>query len=728
MAFSTRDYERAEVLLTTLVQNDNLEPTIQIRASNALALCYMHQARHDQALAYYHRAYESACENRDRAYQGVALINMGMVYHELGDYERALSLTQESLSIFREIGDRLRESYALYEIGNCALHMGRWELAQDHLKQAASLYETLDLTARLANVYWAQGLLHHLLGNVGESERTYRRGLSIARLQEDKTVIPVRNDILWYLGFLYYTQQRYDEALDAYDQAIALARELQRTHSLSMIRYQFGNVFKQQGRLTESRAAYERAIHTIEGLRADTEGEEVKLGLLGTTQQSYEAMVLLCVEERRAEEAFDYVERARSQAFLDGLRQKDPALYEALDQPVATLSEVQAALPDGALLLEYFTTGVVLPGESMINNLPPENAGLREYLTLPPHLFLFALTRDHFELYSIPLDPNVVQPKPGSVSPMRRLLRPRQLAYLYARLLGPVESRLREYDLLYLIPHGPLHYVPWMALRSAAGEYLLDTNGPAIALAPSATILLRNCLGRATGHPGTFLALGYNDEGEEALRYAEIEARFLATLMQGDAWVGGAPKMERLVNHDAPLRWLHISSHGIFRPHSPLDSELRLGANDAPSAREIMHSLDLSVDLVTLSACTSGLTHIVPGDELLGLPRAFLYAGAPTVVCTPWEAADLVALLVMERFYRDIQAGHPPAAALRDAQVAVRNMTGRDLAATLARWRREYPAETSDLELPTIAPQQLDQPLFNDPSHWALFMLIGRPY
>src|SRR5439155_3665491 len=153
-----------------------------------------------------------------------------------------------------------------------------------------------------------------------------------------------------------------------------------------------------------------------------------------------------------------------------------------------------------------------------------------------------------------------------------------------------------------------------------------------------------------------------------------------------------------------------------------------LGAGDGISAREIMGELDLRADLVALSACTSGLSSVVPGDELLGLQRAFLYAGAPTVVCTLWEAADFVALLAMDRFYQDLREGRGAAAALRDAQVALRGMTGRDLLATIARWRVEAPDFVAALgELPDIPAEHLDTLLYADPFYWAPFMLIGRP-
>jgi CHAT domain-containing protein len=405
----------------------------------------------------------------------------------------------------------------------------------------------------------------------------------------------------------------------------------------------------------------------------------------------------------------------------------DPTLYDALAQPVATLAEVQSQLRADALLLEYFTIGVLPRGESLINQLPPENTRLREHMALPPQTLIFAITRDRFEVHRAQLDPNTLRPQPGDPSPGRRLLRERLLTRLYESLIAPVEHLLRGCELLYLIPHGPLHYVPFMALRPAGGAYLLHADGPAIALAPSATVLLRNCVGRPPSGAAELLALGYNDQEGDPLRYAEAVARHIASLMGGAAVAGAAPKRAQLLAEGRRARWLHIASHAIYNPRDPLDSELRIGAGDSFSARAIIGELDLDADLVTLSACTSGVSRVVAGDEQLGLQRAFLYAGARAVLCTLWEAADLVALLLMDRFYTDVRRGRPLAAALRDAQVAVREMTGRDLLATFERWRAEDPALLAALgELPPIPAEYLAAPLYADPSWWAPFMLIGR--
>jgi CHAT domain-containing protein len=140
----------------------------------------------------------------------------------------------------------------------------------------------------------------------------------------------------------------------------------------------------------------------------------------------------------------------------------------------------------------------------------------------------------------------------------------------------------------------------------------------------------------------------------------------------------------------------------------------------------IMQELNLRPSLVSLSGCTSGLNQVAPGDELLGLLRAWLYAGATTVVCALWESADIVARLMIERFYVALRAGASPGVAFRDAVVAVRRATGRSLAETFARWRREDVDATRPGALPEIPPDQLDACPYADAVVWASFMLIGR--
>lgn len=721
------DYARGETLLLDCLKDATLVGEVRCHALNGMATSAFNQTRYDQALGWYRQLHDHASATDCHVYRGVALFNQGMVHHELDQPHRALELAQQSLTIYREQGERSRAASATYFIGSSALSLGRWDLARQHLDDAAERLNALGNQTFLVLALWGQGYLYHVLGDEARSEACYQRALA---LPESSNPIGTM-DCHLFLGLLYETQGRWAAALEQYAEARAQAVRIGSDHRLMLIHYRRGMTCARQERWDEALAAYREGIAAVDTLRDATQQETVKIPLLGTAQQLYAAMILLLLQLGRAEEAFDYVERARSRAFLDLLAAKSPELAASAAQPVATLAEVRAGLPEGALLLEYFTTGVLPRGEHLLNQVPQENASLRDALTQPARTLLFAITRDSFTVQDLGLDPNSLRPSENDPGPGRRLLRGRLPVTLHQRLIAPIAPLLRDCRQLYLVPHGPLHYVPYMALRSAGGDFLLDDDGPSIALAPSATILLRNCLARPPHPAEGALALGYNDQGDRALRYAEAEARYVARLTGGQAWTGPEPKSARLLaaaEAGERVRWLHFAGHAIYDPHDPLESVIRLGEGDALSARAILDGLEVRAELVTLSACTSGISHVMPGDELLGLPRALLYAGAPAVVCTLWEAHDLVTVLVMERFYTDLWRGRPAAVALRDAQVAVREMSDADVAAALARWPSEEPQLVGLRGRGTDGPPPAtDGRPFADPFYWAPFMLIGRP-
>jgi CHAT domain-containing protein len=112
---------------------------------------------------------------------------------------------------------------------------------------------------------------------------------------------------------------------------------------------------------------------------------------------------------------------------------------------------------------------------------------------------------------------------------------------------------------------------------------------------------------------------------------------------------------------------LHLACHGQFRPDNPLFSSLRLG--DGWLTVRDTYNLDLKCGLVALSACETGVNEVAPGDELIGLVRGFLSAGAPTLLLSLWTVDDETTPELMVSFYKRLLAGEAPARALRAAQL-----------------------------------------------------------
>ncbi len=721
VAVRAQHYSEGEAQLHPLACDEQVLSELRMLAWNALGASYYGQAQYDRALLSFQHVQTLAQAIGEREHEGLALLNLSIVQNELGAYEQALSLAQASLGHFQALGQRHREAHALYEIGNTALQLGYWREAQAQIDLALACYQELGTRHGLGAIYWVQGLLHHALNEIVASEQAYQQCLQIAaspELYDPVMLMDARSS----LGLLYQSEGRFAEARATYQEALAFAIQVENDHARLLISYRLGTLYEQLGQLADAATAYAEAITMLEGLRHSLDTLEAKLGLLGTTAQIYEAMVRLCLLQGQAEQAFDYVERARSRAFLD-LRLQQPMLDGAY-LPTAPLScvEVQARLTPGTVLIAYFTTGVLSRADRLVNRLAQANARLRALLSVPSQIYLFALTRTTLEVVQVRLDPNSLRPAQSVLSASSRLLSPNLLRHLSTNLIAPVAHLLNGCRAIYLVPHGPLHHVPFGALSTPDGRNLVDPHQPPLVLAPSATILLEPGPERRSEAPTASLALGYNDSSQQ-LRFAEAEARLVAWLTGGTSLIGPAPKADVLREAAPRLRWLHIAGHTEVHVSEPLASGLVISATEQLTGYWVMEALQLSAEQVSLSACTSGLSHVLPGDEQLGLPRAFLHAGAASVLCTLWEAADRVALLMMERFYRALLQGLSAPVALRDAQVAVREMSAEEVVATFRRLGAAFP----DLAWHAAdEPGDLAQRPFADPFYWAPFVLVGR--
>jgi CHAT domain-containing protein len=121
-----------------------------------------------------------------------------------------------------------------------------------------------------------------------------------------------------------------------------------------------------------------------------------------------------------------------------------------------------------------------------------------------------------------------------------------------------------------------------------------------------------------------------------------------------------------LHEHSAAAHVLHLACHGHFRPDNPMFSSLQL-SDGWLTVREA-YRLNLACELVTLSACETGVSALAPGDEWIGLARSFFAAGAPSILVSQWTVDDTATAGLMTEFYSQLRDGAGPAAALRYAQ------------------------------------------------------------
>lgn len=351
--------------------------------------------------------------------------------------------------------------------------------------------------------------------------------------------------------------------------------------------------------------------------------------------------------------------------------------------------EAQGATADGAERLRAATV------RELQDALEPDETAL-EYFTTEDQISAFVVTRDSIKIVRALASKREVETTlaalrfqiekfnfgPGYADEYFEQLNQatnQYLGLLSRNLVSGLEALIRHPRLI-VIPHGAIHYVPFHALLNRRG-YLIDHFE--ISYSPSATVLklcremarqsrMSNIKSRIPGSHTKLVALGLggHDTPEVA---GEIAA--LASLFPNAVKLTGARATRDNLMRAAPsATYLHLASHGYFRRDNPMFSFLRLA--DSNLNFYSLLDLKLKADLVTLSACHTGVNKVFPGDELHGLMRGFMHAGAPSLVASLWATSDASTAALMKHMYSRISEGSSKRAALRSAQLAVKGEYG----------------------------------------------------
>jgi len=498
-----------------------------------------------------------------------------------------------------------------------------------------------------------------------------------------------------------YMSGHVDEARKGYDDLLANDRSRQSGEIYWQMLHDRGRIAAAEGQPDRAAGCFSQAVEIIEQQRRSISSETAKIGFVGNKQAVYADLVATLVGQGRTAEALEYVERAKSRALVDLLAERQNLAPQAQAETVAALLQLaelerkcqgsSAARPDertqlrsaisgiqselrrsNAELASLVTVGALRAAEIQARLAPDET--LLEYYGQGDNLYAFAVTRD--AMRAVKLDGK------GLEAEVRRLREAvakvgsdswRPLARsLHDRLVAPLPGALDKPRLV-IVGHGPLHYLPWGALHDGS-RFLLDR--ATLTLLPSASVT-QFLAARKAAPARQMLLLGNPDLGDAAMDLpgAEAEARAIKGI-----WPDATMLMRRaaaksaLTRAGALFRVIHVAAHGEFSSDRPLDSALLLspeGADDGRLTAGDLYSLRLSADLVTLSACETGMGKVLSGDDVIGLTRGFLYAGAGSIVASLWPVSDDETRFLMTSFYGNLKK-LPKADALRQAQLETR--------------------------------------------------------
>ena len=500
--------------------------------------------------------------------------------------------------------------------------------------------------------------------------------------------------------------------------------------------YVDGLMNEMQGNHDAALSLFMKSIDTLERDRRSLRDDRSRGMFLEDRIGFYYASVQQLLERRRYEEAFEVLERARSRALADLLasrtlgleRPQEQQLFEQLMVLRTKIADAQSRLFDLAgdgdrtndtqlatIHLQIRTLeaqhdsltariGTDAPRlQALVSSKPGtlkafqqalrnEQSEALQYLVVEHAVLLWHITPNSVTVKNVFLPRTEVMAK---VDALRKSLVDRSVAFdettareLFLYLIAPVLPQIRT-DRLIILPHEDLHYVPFQVLQNPTDRQYLGERFQ-ISYAPSASVFLQ--LPKSPGiSSGRLLAVA-----DPTIPAAADEVAALAKLFPSQSRILTSPlaRENDVKSAIADYDIVHLSVHGKFDAAEPLLSYLELGRGGGDDGRLTaaeMFGLPLAKNrVVVLSACETGRAEATHANEVIGMERALIYAGAPALVLSQWQVDSDATARWMEAFYEAGRTQTLPDAA-RTALKAVKAL-----------------------------------PQYQHPHYWAAFTMIGR--
>ncbi|MEG5033964.1 CHAT domain-containing tetratricopeptide repeat protein, partial [Microcoleus sp. AT3-D2] len=612
-----------------------------------------------------------AREIKDRQSQGAALGNLGIAYRNLGDYAKEIEYQQQWLAIAREIKDRQSQGAALGNLGIAYLSLGDYAKAIEYTQQ----------------------------------------GLAIAREIKHRQS---EGAALGNLGIAYGNLGDYAKAIKYAQQWLAIAREIKDRQSEGAALVTLGFALANSGNFPAAEKTLLDSIKVSESLRAGLDDAN-KVSIFETQTHPYVTLQQVFIAQKKTNDALEIAERGRARAFVELLasRQAPSASAQTTINPPNIQQIQQIAKEQNATLVEYSTIWnealyiwVIKPtGEitfrsvdlkSLNINLSESSEetrvsaatglrGLNEQDTALAEMIRG--TREALGVSGDTANKQTANP-PASTPANSRIIYPK-LQQSYQLLIQPIADLLPTDPNapVIFIPHQSLFLVPFAALQDPTGQYLIEKH--TILTAPAIQILqltrqsrqkvrqlsLQNNL--VVGNP-IMPKIGTPPHQLPALPGSEQEAITIAQLLNTKPITGSQATKASIVQQMLKARIIHLATHGLLnevkRRDLPGAIALAPSGNDDGllTSSEIL-DLKLNAELVVLSACNTGRGNIT-GDGVLGLSRALISAGVPSIIVSLWLVPDAATAELMAEFYRQLQLNPNKAQALRQAMLMTMKM------------------------------------------------------
>ncbi|MEG4809485.1 CHAT domain-containing tetratricopeptide repeat protein [Microcoleus sp. F8-D1] len=700
-----------EAAIQSLQQALNIYRELKDRSSEAktmsrLGSSYALRGDYAKAIEFCQQSLAIAREIADRSTEQRALTNLGSVYGALGEYAKAIEHYQQSLAIARETSNPLNEGGLLINLGVIYGTLGDYAKAIEYYQQSLAIMREISSSYGERLALGNLGVAYRNLGDFAKAIEYGQQALAIARQTKDRQG---EASGLGDLGTAYNSLSDYAKAIQYLKQSLAIAREVSDRRGEVIALDNLGFALYKQGNFLATEQTLFEGINVLESLRAGLDRNS-KVSILDTQAHIYQLLQQVLIAQKKTQEGLEIAERGRARAFVELLAARlspSPTAPITINPP--NIQQIQQiAKEQNATLVEYSTIRnealyiwVIKPtGEITFRSVDLESLninlgqatestrvaaatgrGVNEQNTAFAEMIRG--TRDALGTSENKLSNQQTKNRPNSTPANSKTANPK-LQQLYQLLIEPIADLLPTdpNDAVIFIPHQSIFLVPFATLQNIRGQYLVEKH--TIVIAPAIQVLQLTRQARkkvrqispqnilVVGNP-TMPKIGNPPQQLLPLPGSEQEAQIIAKLLNTQALIGPQATKTAITQKMSNARIIHLATHGLFkevkRQDIPGAIALAPSGNDDGwlTSSEIL-DLKLNAELVVLSACNTGRGKLT-GDGVIGLSRALITAGVPSILTSLWSVPDAPTAELMAEFYRQLQQNPNKAQALRQAML-----------------------------------------------------------
>ena len=657
------------------------------KANCNLGNAYYNLGEFQKAIEYHERHLKISEKLKDRAGERKAYCNLANDYRNLEDFQKAKQYLKQSLKMSKKVGDKVGEGTAYNNLGHIYDDLGDFQKATEYHERHLKISKEVGDRAGEGRAYGSLGLVYIRLGDFQKAIEHHELDLKISKEVGDRAG---EGRAYCNLGSAYKCLGDLQKAIEHYELNLKISKEVKGRAREGNAYAGLANAHECVGNIQKAIQYYKNSIIAFDHIRGKLiTNDEWKIRLRSKYDVSYSNLWGLQFKQGKVIEALFTADLGRAQALNDLLEFK--YALKGLLPDIGTLSvttpDMLSYLPSNTAFVGINEGGIVF----WVNEKGKEIKARRTEGDMSVTTYFQSLLETTHEEIGVradvycedrslrnPSDKKLIEE--GSSKPKSQpCVETKSLETLYNVVIDPISDLLHS-DELVIVPQGPLCLAPYAAFMDLKSKYLCETFRIRLLPSLSSLRLIQNC--PADWHSKTGALLVGNPWVQEVtkleqLAWAEKEVQMIAEILHTVPLVGKQATKDEVLRRISSVALVHIAAHGkmetgeiALAPNTTRSSPIPAREDYLLTPKDVLKA-QIRARLVVLSCCHSARGE-VKAEGVVGIARAFLGAGARSVLVSLWAIDDEATMEFMKLFYQQLVDGRSASEALNEAMKSMR--------------------------------------------------------